>query len=196
MDKVDRLLDKAKLRKSLLKQRQSMSVAEWKQKSDRIYTNLLNSPQFTQAKTVLAYFSFRQEPDLTPLFKQDEDSHSPKIWGMPRCIGNSLSWHIWILNAPVIIGTYGIPEPDPEAPIIEPDQVDLILVPCVACDQQGYRLGYGGGYYDRLLAAPEWANKSTIGVVFDFAYLPQLPVEPWDQPLDAVCTETKLVVSQ
>ncbi|KOP27760.1 5-formyltetrahydrofolate cyclo-ligase [Hapalosiphon sp. MRB220] len=172
-----------------------MSVAEWKQKSDRICTNLLNSPQFTQAKTVLAYFSFRQEPDLSPLFGQDKDSHSPKIWGMPRCIGNSLSWHIWILNETVIIGAYGITEPHPEASIIEPEQVDLILVPCVACNPQGYRLGYGGGYYDRLLAAPEWAKKSTIGIVFDFAYLPQLPVEPWDKPLDAVCTETKLVVS-
>ncbi len=192
MDKVDRQLDKKKLRKSLLKQRQSMSVAEWKQKSDRICSNLLNLPQFTEGKTVLAYFSFRQEPDLSPLFEQD--SHSPKIWGMPRCIDNSLSWHIWILNDPVKIGIYGITEPHPEAPIIHPEQVDLILVPCVACDQQGYRLGYGGGYYDRLLAASEWANKSTIGIVFDFAYLPQLPVEPWDKPLDAVCTETKLVI--
>ncbi|TBR59345.1 5-formyltetrahydrofolate cyclo-ligase, partial [Westiellopsis prolifica IICB1] len=187
-------MDKAKLRKSLLKQRQLMSVAEWKQKSDRICTNLLNSPQFTQAKTVLAYFSFRQEPDLTPLFGQDQDNNSPKIWGIPRCVGNYLSWYIWTLDDSVKIGAYGITEPEPEAPIIEPEQVDLILVPCVACDQQGYRLGYGGGYYDRLLATPEWANKSTIGIVFDFAYLPQLPVEPWDQPLDAVCTETKLVV--
>ncbi|MGJ5675284.1 MAG: 5-formyltetrahydrofolate cyclo-ligase [Nostochopsis sp.] len=192
MDKVDHQLNKAKLRRSLLKQRQAMSVAEWKQKSDRICTNLLNSPQFTQAKTVLAYFSFRQEPDLSPLFGQ-EDSNSPKIWGMPRCIGNYLSWYIWMPNNSVKVGAYGIPEPHPYAPIIEPEQVDLILVPCVACDSQGYRLGYGGGYYDRLLATPEWANKSTIAIVFDFAYLPQLPVEPWDKPLHTVCTETRLV---
>jgi 5-formyltetrahydrofolate cyclo-ligase len=184
-------MEKTQLRRSLLKQRQSMSVIEWKQKSDRIWTNLLSSPQFTQAKTVLAYFSFRQEPDLSPLF----ENTLTKIWGMPRCVGNSLFWHQWTPNETVQFGAYGITEPHPNAPTLDPDQVDLILVPCVACDQQGYRLGYGGGYYDRLLAAPEWANKSTIGIVFDFAYLPQLPIEPWDKPLHAVCTETKLVVS-
>jgi 5-formyltetrahydrofolate cyclo-ligase len=184
-------MEKTQLRRSLLKQRQSMSVAQWKQKSDRICTNLLSSPQFTQAKTVLAYFSFRQEPDLSPLF----ENTLTKIWGMPRCISDALFWHQWIPNETVQIGTYGIPEPHPNDPIISYEQVDLILVPCVACDHKGYRLGYGGGYYDRLLAAPEWANKSTIGIVFDFAYLPELPIDPWDKPLHAVCTETKLVVS-
>lgn len=184
-------MEKTQLRRSLLKQRQSMSLTEWKQKSDRICTNLLSSPQFTQAKTVLAYFSFRQEPDLSPLL----ENTLTKIWGMPRCVGDSLLWHQWTLNNSVQIGAYGIPEPHPNAPILSYEQVDLILVPCVACDQQGYRLGYGGGYYDRLFAAPEWTNKFTIGIVFDFAYLSQLPIDPWDKPLHAVCTETKLVVS-
>ncbi|WP_315789466.1 5-formyltetrahydrofolate cyclo-ligase [Fischerella sp. JS2] len=184
-------MEKPQLRRSLLKQRQSMSVAQWKQKSDRICTNLFSLPQFIQAKTVLAYFSFRQEPDLSLLF----ENTLAKIWGMPRCVGDSLLWHQWTHYEAVQIGDYGIPEPAPNAPIISYEQVDLILVPCVACDHKGYRLGYGGGYYDRLLAAPEWANKSTIGIVFDFAYLPQLPIDPWDKPLHAVCTETKLVVS-
>ncbi|MHC5824929.1 MAG: 5-formyltetrahydrofolate cyclo-ligase, partial [Nostoc sp.] len=64
--------------------------------------------------------------------------------------------------------------------------------PSVACDYQGYRLGYGGGYYDRLLSLPQWQTKPTIGIVFDFAYLSQIPIESWDKPLQAVCTETRL----
>ncbi|MFQ4146755.1 5-formyltetrahydrofolate cyclo-ligase [Chlorogloeopsis sp. ULAP02] len=179
-------MEKTQLRRSLLKKRQLMSVTEWKQKSDRICTHLLTSTLFTQAKTILAYFSFRQEPDLSFLFGNS------KIWGFPRCVGDSLYWHIWTPKESLQIGAYGINEPHPHAPTIDSTEVDLILVPSVACDYQGYRLGYGGGYYDRLLAAPEWANKTTIGIVFDFAYLPQLPIESWDKPLGAVCTETGL----
>jgi len=190
-------MEKAELRRSLLKKRQLMTAVECRQKSDRICTQLLTSPLFKEAKTILAYFSFRQEPDISTLFADiptqgEQDAHPKKIWGFPRCVGNSLHWHIWTPNDAVKIGTYGIIEPHPEAPIITPAEVNLILVPSIACDYQGYRLGYGGGYYDRLLSSPEWANKSTIGIVFEFAYLQKLPIEPWDQQLRGVCTENGL----
>ncbi|MEC4817806.1 MAG: 5-formyltetrahydrofolate cyclo-ligase [Scytonema sp. PMC 1069.18] len=180
-------MGKKELRKSFLKQRQSMSVAEWREKSDRITQNLLTSPLFYPVKTILAYFSFRQEPDLGLLFT--DTSH---CWGFPRCVGDLLYWHLWTPNDSIITGAYGISEPHPNAPTIEPAEVDLILVPCVACDYQGYRLGYGGGYYDRLLSYPKWVSKTTIGIVFDFAYVPQLPIESWDKPLQGVCTENGL----
>jgi 5-formyltetrahydrofolate cyclo-ligase len=73
---------------------------------------------------------------------------------------------------------------------LEPTEVDLILVPAVACDLRGYRLGYGGGFYDRMLSSAEWASKPTIGIVFEFAYLPRLPIDDWDKVLQGVCTET------
>lgn len=187
VDKVEAQISKAKLRRTLLTKRQSMTVREWREKSDRLCTQLQSSTLFTQAKTILAYFSFRQEPDLSPLY-----ADSKYNWGFPRCVGKSLSWHIVTPHDTVNIGTYGITEPHPEAPTIDPAQVDLILVPSIACDYQGYRLGYGGGYYDRLLSLPQWHTKPTMGIVFDFAYLPQLPIEPWDKPLQVVLTETRL----
>jgi 5-formyltetrahydrofolate cyclo-ligase len=181
-------MEKSQLRGTLLKKRQAMSKQEWRVHSDRICTLLTSSVMFTQARTILAYFSFRQEADLSPLFTDTRHR-----WGFPRCVGNSLYWHLWAPNEPLKTGTYGILEPHLEAPIIEPEQVDLILVPCVGCDYQGYRLGYGGGYYDRLLSSPEWAMKPTIGIVFNFAYLSELPIESWDKPLQAICTETQMV---
>ena len=183
----DPQLAKTQLRRTLLKKRQLMTVNEWREKSDRICTQLQTSTLFTQAKTILAYFSFRQEPDLSPLFIDNKYR-----WGFPRCVGKSMYWHVWNHQDALEIGSYGINEPHPQAPIIEPAEVDLILVPSVACDYQGYRLGYGGGYYDRLLSSPEWATKPTIGIVFDFAYLPQIPVAHWDQTLHFVATETQL----
>lgn len=186
-------MDKAKLRKTLLTIRRSIPGDVWREKSDRLCTHLQTSPWFVQSDTVLAYFSFRQEPDLSPLFAT-EQAMTSKVWGFPRCVEKSLSWHIWSSDSPFPLqpGAYGIQEPHPDSPILKPDQVDLLLVPAVACDQRGYRLGYGGGFYDRLLSQPAWAAKRAIGIVFDFAYLPHLPDDPWDKPLEAICTESGL----
>ena len=183
------LIDKARLRQLLLKKRQSMPVAEWRKNSDLICARLQGSTLFTSARTILSYFSFRQEPDLSSLFTDTRYQ-----WGFPRCVGNTLSWHFWTPQDTHLLqtGAYGILEPLCSAAIIEPTQVDLILVPSVACDSRSYRLGYGGGYYDRLLSSAQWRSKPTIGIVFEFGYLPQLPIDSWDKPLQGVCTETKL----
>lgn len=185
--KVDRADQKVELRRSLLKARQAMPQEILRHKSDRLCTHLQQSAWFAEAQTILAYFSFRQEPDLSPLF----ESHHH--WGLPRCEGKSLIWHLWSPQRfPLQAGTYGILEPHPDSPTLHPTEVDLILVPAVACDVRGYRLGYGGGFYDRLLSSPAWARIPTIGIVFEFARLPRLPIDPWDRPLQAICTEVGL----
>jgi len=176
---------KAELRRSMVKWRQGMSAAEWREKSDRILSHLQSTPLFTQAKTVLAYFSIRQEPDLSPLFQ-----NSQHRWGFPRIQGKTLSWHSWQPGETRQTGAYGIFEPCRDAAVLEPTEVDLILVPAVACDQRGYRLGYGGGFYDRMFSSDEWGSKCAIAIVFDFAYLRVLPIDPWDKTLQGVCTET------
>ncbi len=177
-------LTKTELRKSLLQTRKSLSPEAWREKSDRLCNHLQNSPLFTEAKTILAYFSCRQEPDLSPLFT------TPKQWGFPRCVGKDLSWHIWQPGDALHTGAYGIVEPLPDAPKIDQSEVDLILVPAVGCDLRGYRLGYGGGYYDRMLSKAEWESKVAIGIIFEFALTPQLPVDSWDKPLYGICTES------
>ena len=135
----------------------------------------------------MAYQSYRQEPDLTPLFTDQE-----KQWGLPRCLGKELIWYNWQPSEPLVTGAYGILEPVSASPRLEPIDIDLILVPTVAIDRRGYRLGYGGGYYDRLRADRSWRQIPTIGIVFDFAVVDILPIDPWDLKLDAVCTELGL----
>lgn len=179
------MTDKATLRRQLLRTRKSLSVAQWQEKSDRICTHLQALPLLRQAKTVLGYLSARQEPGLEPLFAA-VNCH----WGLPRCVGSSLQWHLWQVGDPLESGAFGISEPTSTAAQISARAVDLILLPAVACDRNGYRLGYGGGFYDRLLSLPEWQAKPTIGIVFDFAYLPNLPIDPWDKKLDGICTES------
>jgi 5-formyltetrahydrofolate cyclo-ligase len=172
------------LRRQFLQQRQALSAELWKSQSDTICHHLSDCSEFIRAQTVLAYQSYRQEPNLGYLF-----THTDKQWGLPRCVEKNLLWHYWQPSAPLEIGNYGILEPSRALPQIESDRVDLILVPAVAIDRGGYRLGYGGGYYDRLLTDPLWHEIPTIGIVFDFARVETLPIDPWDLPLDAVCSE-------
>jgi len=158
------------------------------EKSASICHYLQSWETFQKSTLTLAYAAFNGEPDLSALMAQRHN------WGLPRCEGKVLVWHRWVPNSrwPLRAGAYGISEPDPSSPLVEPSIVDLILVPCVACDVSGYRLGYGGGFYDRMLSDRTWQNKLTVGIVFEYARLPQLPRDDWDIPLDAICTESGL----
>jgi 5-formyltetrahydrofolate cyclo-ligase len=177
---------KAELRRSLLQARRSLSPEEWRTRSQQICTHLADSEWVQSAQTILAYFSIRQEPDLSALFAL------PKRWGFPRCESDRLVWHQWCPGEPLVRGALGVLEPSPAAMVLQPEAVDLMLVPAVACDRQGYRLGYGGGFYDRLLSQPAWQTRRTLGIVFEEAYLPTLPTDPWDCPLSGICTDTNL----
>lgn len=187
--------DKEQLRLMLKQQRRSLTVGDWHLKSEQICEHLGHFIGFQKSQTVLAYFSFYQEPDLSLLFNltgQQTQEMGNKTWGFPRCVGRSLLWHCWAPGEPLAKSRYGTQEPLSLAPILSPETVDLILVPAVACDRRGYRLGYGAGFYDRLFADPVWAKVLKVGIVFNFALVPELPIDPWDQPLNAVCTEVGL----
>ena len=174
------------LRKKILKQRQELSEKEWQSKSNLICNRLHNSSLFTRANIIFAYFSFRKEADLTSLFSLN------KIWAFPRCVDKSLVWHLWKPGEELFTDKYGIEIPSKTSPIVSITSADLILIPTVACDRQRYRLGYGGGFYDRLLASFKRSEVCTIGITFDFALIKQLPIDTWDIKLDYICTETKL----
>ena len=182
----DRATEKADLRRRLLKARQAIPPQQWRQKSDRICAHLQTWPTFQSARCILTYCSFRNEPDLSPLMNY------LRYWGLSRCVGKQMIWHQWLGAKSLQTGKYGITEPIADAPEIHPDMVDLILVPAVACDVTGYRLGYGGGYYDRMLTKPQWRRKPTVAIVFEYARLPKVPRDVWDRPMQGICTESGL----
>ena len=175
--------EKAQLRQYFLNQRQQLLPQQWQQQSQQLCDQLSQWDLFRQAETVCAYFSHRQEVDLSGLFAL------PKIWGFPRCVQKQLIWSTWQPNDPLMPDQYGILTPVSTAPLLEPNQVDLILVPTLAGDRRGYRLGYGGGYYDRLFAQPDWQAVPKVGIVFATAIIDQLPVDAWDLPLSGFCSE-------
>ncbi len=190
---------KTQIRRHFLQQRQQLDPVNWHRDSQKICQNLRVMPEFQQAQSVLAFTSFRQEPDLSSLYcfadRSVTDDASiareplTKQWGFSRCVEKELIWHQYQPGSSWVTGAYGIREPAPDWPCVNLSKVDLILVPAIACDRAGGRLGYGGGFYDRFLAKMERQTIVTIGIIFSFAYCDQLPLQEWDQSLDFICTE-------
>lgn len=102
---------------------------------------------------------------------------------------NQMDFFSWNFNQPLIINNFGIPEPI-SSKITYPD---IFLVPTVGFDKNLYRLGYGGGYYDRYIARmKKIKNIITIGLSFSFQKIDKLPVNKFDQRLDAIITERNI----
>ncbi len=173
---------KPQLRAHLRGQRQGISPRQHRQFSQQVIHHLTRHPRWRTAEQVFGYVSIQGEPDLGSLW--DEGG---KIWGLPRRYGSTLRWHRWQVGLPLSGGI--LPEPDPDAPLLTPQPGDLLLIPALAYDRRGYRLGYGGGYFDRLLAQPEWQGVYRVGIIFQAFLLAELPHDPWDQRVQAVCTE-------
>jgi 5-formyltetrahydrofolate cyclo-ligase len=101
----------------------------------------------------------------------------------------AMAFHAWHADSPMKAGRYKIPVPEEERVIVP----DLLLIPCVGFDADRFRLGYGGGYYDRTLAAWQAEKKPvTIGIAFEAGKCDALPRESHDMPLDAIVTESAI----
>lgn len=182
--------EKKPLRRALLLQRQVMPQNKWQNLSAAVRDRLQSLPEWQTAHIIFGYVSHRLEPDILPL-AQTEIGRT-KVWALPRCEGEQLVWHRWEPGDSLDPGSYGVREPARDLPTILPSAADLILAPCVGADRTGYRLGYGGGYYDRLSADVN-PDARMIGICFDFALLDSLPTDPWDRRLDAFCTESQVI---
>jgi 5-formyltetrahydrofolate cyclo-ligase len=169
------MLDRVELSPNLLAQK-SQQICEW----------LGLFPPFTQAQTIASFFSYKQEPDLISLVDD-------RRWLFPHCAQQkTLQWYPWRRGEALAQGKYGIVEPMTSKHPVPTTAIELILVPALACDRDKYRLGYGGGYYDRFFAQVDRKRITAIGIVLEKFCCQEVPKDPWDQPLDYVCTELGL----
>lgn len=154
-----------------------------------IARNLWQIPAIAAARTLLLYASLPDE------VATDEIAREALRRGItvtyPRCLPDTFELalhHLRDLDELRDAGSYGIREPDPSCPILAVSDIDAALVPGLAWDRTGARLGRGAGYYDRLFASPDWRGFR-CGLFFSFQELERVPSDPWDAPLHAVVTE-------
>lgn len=177
---------KSALRKEALSLRSQLPIEVI---SRAIRQNLQAFPGFVQAKHVLFYASFRNEVDLLPL----APTFPEKNWYLPAVAEQGdLVFYPYQANTTLEPGKYGIATPprvgNPFTPSSDPA---LILVPGVMFDRQGYRLGYGKGYYDRFFSRFKTDPETFIrlGIVPEVLWVEALPNDPWDIPMHGIVTE-------
>lgn len=168
--------------------------AEERERAGREIARLVwTVPEVARARTLLLYAAL---PEEVPT-----DAIAAEAWRRgvvvtyPRCLpetrGMTLHW-VEREDQLRVEGGYGIREPAESRPLVSLGEVDAALVPGLAWDRRGQRLGRGAGYYDRLFARPEWSGFR-CGLFFAAQEAGSIDVDPWDAPLDAVVTEAGVV---
>lgn len=181
---------KIELRKAMLARRDGLLPEIRAASSDRIAKRVVDLPGFRQADVVLAYVSFGSEFN-TADFVRATLAHD-KILVLPRVNRQERRLDLFQVKDPVndlVSGTWKIREPDPaRCKLWNDETVDFVLVPGVVFDAQCNRLGYGGGYYDRLLE-DLGPFPSLIAAAFAIQVVDRVPTEEHDIPIDVVVTE-------
>lgn len=184
---------KRELRAVMKKRRAEMSPKERMAAGRSIQIRLLNSPLYLQSKVLLLYISQGTEVSTSLLLQ-----HAlavGKTVGAPRC-GAQASMEFFSLRnmSDLTAGSYGLlePAPDLQEPL-SPDSAALCVVPGLAFDEQGYRLGYGKGYYDRYLAR---YPCQTVGLCYENGRVNELPIDAYDRRVALVVTEKELYMTE
>jgi 5-formyltetrahydrofolate cyclo-ligase len=151
-------------------------------------THLMSVPEIKSSNAIAAYASIVGEPDTWPLIQ----GWTGDVW-LPVIVGASLHWGRYGGMSTLRRNTWGLLEPPAETEVL-PDQVSVVVVPALAVDEMGHRLGRGAGYYDRALQAMSASRPLVIVVVVhDAEVLPMVPHDAFDVPVDVIVTPERVI---
>jgi len=184
------------IRQTLRARRAAQPLEQCAQDSLQICETLIHSPLLQRAKRIACYFAHGKEVDLTGLmlaaWQRNKQTFLPVLAQFPK---GQLWWVPYTKDTPLYQNRFGIHEPQHPKRLRRTKlrSLDVILMPLVAFDANGHRIGMGGGFYDRSLARlranHSWHRPLRIGVAFSWQQVPAIPAQAWDIPLDAVVTE-------
>ena len=174
-------MDKRQLRQSIRQQKRAMTEEEILRRSAKLGELFAASEAYQNAKTIYGYLPYNQEVRTGPMLERA--LREGKRVAVPKVCGEEMQFIYLDDLTQVAKGYAGIPEPIADGPVAD-DETALVLMPGLAFDPQGHRIGYGGGFYDKFLAAEP--NHPTLALCYDFQMLPALETEEHDIPVDYV----------
>lgn len=174
-------MDKQALRKAIREKKRAMTEEQICEASLRLGELFIRSEMYQQAKTLYGYLPYNQEVRTTAMLQQALSDG--KRVAVPKIYGDEMKFIFLDDLSQVEKGYSGIPEPIKDGPVAD-DPTALVLMPGLAFDAQGHRVGYGGGFYDRFLEKEP--NHPTVALCYEFQMLPELPVQEYDVPVDCV----------
>ena len=174
-------MNKKELRAMIRERKRAMTPEEIESRSAKLTELFLRSEAYKSAKTVYGYLPYNQEVRTVPMLEQA--LKDGKRVAVPKCYGDEMKFLYMDDLSKVEKGYAGIPEPIADEPIAD-DRTALVLMPGMAFDPQGHRIGYGGGFYDKFLA--QEPGHPTLALCYEFQVFPHLETEEFDIPVDCV----------
>ena len=181
------------LRNSMATRLKAMHPADRLVRSARVQARLMALPEFQAARSVMAYQSDLTEVDTREIIMACLDEG--RRISLPRTVKGALAMEareIRDVRHDLDESPFGFKEPKGSCPTVAPESLDLIVAPGRAFDPTGYRLGRGGGYYDRFLSV-DALRAARIAIAYDFQIVEAVPHEDHDTPVDMVVTETRTI---
>ena len=181
--------DKRTLRSAMLAWRQALGDPERRAASDGLLGMLRHERPIETPCTVSGFWPIKDEIDIRPMMFEFHNQGCQLALPVVQGKGLPLLFRAWRPGDPLEAGVFGTLQPSARREAIEPD---ALIVPLLACDADGWRLGYGGGFYDRTLALLRKRRRITaMGVGFDAQLVPDVPRGPDDQRLDWLLTDKR-----
>ena len=180
-------MDKKALRREIGAKKRALTQAQIESRSAALSQKLYETAQYQQAKSLYAYLSFNQEVRTNPIIQRAWADG--KRVAVPKVVGDEMIF-IWIDSFDNLApqGAFHIMEPIENDPVAD-DETALILMPGLAFDPEGHRVGYGGGFYDRYLASQP--HHPTVALCYDFQMFDHLDVDDFDVPVDVIITDSE-----
>ena len=181
---------KAELRRAAIVRRDALPAAERELAAETIAAREFPL-EIASGTVVSGYFPMKSEISPIPLLRKLAALGAQLVLPVVAGKGKPLIMRAWRLGEPLVAGTWGIREPGPEAPEVEPD---ILIVPLLAFDRHGHRIGYGAGYYDLTIAKlREKKPVVAAGIAFSAQEIVAVPTTPSDVRLDLVLTEREAI---